>query len=112
MDADFSFQRAVFLKFSPAITRGFIHLVVTLPGKLDAFGGFSAVEATRNAAEGELTAELTVEGDVRRLHQVEEVFVPQCHLGDPPFAGQRALALTFHAVLLALLWQIYSRRFS
>jgi hypothetical protein len=61
MEADFSFERAVVLKFSPAITRRFVHLVVAFPGKLDAFGSFATMETTCDAAEGELTAELALE---------------------------------------------------
>src|SRR5258708_12537607 len=60
------------------------------------------METAGNTAEGELAANLAVEGDVSGLHHVEKVLVPQLHLGDPPFTDQRALRRTLHVASRSL----------
>ena len=68
MEADFSGKRSILFKFGPTIARRFIHLVVTFPSKLDAVGGFPAMETAGDTAEDELAASLAVEGDVSGLN--------------------------------------------
>lgn len=56
---------------------------------MDAGLGVAAVEHAGDRSEAELAAALVIEEDVAGAEQIDERAVPQLHLGDAPFAGQR-----------------------
>lgn len=51
VEADFTFERAVFLQFGPAIAARFLHLVVAFPGELDGVAIASLVDGAREESK-------------------------------------------------------------
>jgi len=64
MEADFTGDGAVVLKFGVAVAGGFIHFVEASPCEVDAGLGVAATESAGHCAEAEFTAARIVEGDV------------------------------------------------
>src|SRR4051812_12260489 len=90
--ADFAGERAVWDEFGGARAEGGIHLVIALAGEAYPVRAVAAVEITADRTEDELAASLRLEGDVGGLEHVDEIGVPQLHLGDPPPSEQWVLA--------------------
>lgn len=89
VEADFTGDGAVVLKFGVAVAGGFVHFVEAFPCEVDAGLGVAAIESAGHRAEAEFTAARIIEGNVAGTEKVDELLVPQFHLDDPPFAGER-----------------------
>src|SRR3954451_25013621 len=90
--ADLAGERAVWDEFGGARAESGIHLVIALAGEAYPVRAVAAVEITADRTEDELAASLRLEGDVGGLEHVDEIGVPQLHLGDPPPSEQWVLA--------------------
>jgi hypothetical protein len=61
VEADLSFEGAVFLQFGPTVAAGGLHFVVACPGELDGIAITGTVDGAGEAIEGELLAGLAEE---------------------------------------------------
>lgn len=96
VEADFPGKRPIVLDLGLSAAAGYVHLVMALPGEIDATGRVSTVEPAGDGAEYELAKSLVVEGDIGGLQHVQKIVVPQLHLDDPPLAGHRARCRARH----------------
>ncbi len=103
MEADLAFEGAVSLKFGIAVAGRLVHVVATGPGEVDVGLTVVAIQAALDGAEDELAAAINVELEVSGFEHIDELGIPELHLGDPPFTDQWVIADFPHAALASSL---------